>query len=228
MGLVQRRNDPRLMRTLIAAAEPDEPGRPQMYEIPEVPKPDDLVQKVQAAAEGAEVVDDGRSVEFLGARFRTADKVGLMPLMKFAMTARKGVESDDLEGLAAMYSLIRDCVDQTRPQKAVLDEDGEPLIQDGKPVTEDDGPSEWDRFEQHAIDSKAEAEDLFGVVSKVIEALSARKAPRPGDSSAGPPTTSGSSKAISSSTATRRVPEGFEEMVPVADLIAHREARLTG
>jgi len=215
------------MRTLIAAAEPDEPGRPQAYEVPEVPMPD-LVQEVQAAAEGVEIIDDRPRVELKGRSFGIASSVGLMPLMKFAMTARKGVESDDLEGLAAMYSLIRDCIDQTRPQKAVLDDDGEPLVQDGKPVTEDDGPSEWDRFEQHAIDSKAEAEDLFGVVSKVIEALSARKAPRPGDSSAGPPTTSASSKAISSSTAPPRVPEGFEEMVPVADLIAHREARLTG
>jgi len=187
----------------------------------------DLVQEIQAAAEGAELVDDGRSVEFLGARFRTADKVGLMPLMKFAMTARKGVQSDDLDGLAAMYALIRDCVDQTRPQKPVLDENGQPVIRDGKPVTEDDGPSEWDRFEQHAIDSKAEAEDLFKVVSDVIQALSARPTRRPGDSSAGPQTTSDSSKAISSSTDTppRRVPDGFDQMVPVTDLLAHRGAR---
>lgn len=184
---------------------------------------DDLVHEIQAAAEGAELVDDGRSVEFLGARFRTADKVGLMPLMRFAMTARKGVQSDDLDGLAAMYTLIRDCIDQTRPQKAVLDDNGEPVIQDGEPVTEDDGASEWDRFEQHAIDAKAEAEDLFKVVSDVIQALSARPTRRPGDSSAGPQTTLVSSKVISSSTATpRRVPDGFEQMVPVTDLLEHR------
>ena len=189
----------------------------------------DLVQEIQAAAEGVDVVDDdGRSFEFLNARFRMAAKVGLMPLMKFAMTARKGVESDDLEGLAAMYSLIRDCVDQTRPQKPVLDEDGEPLLKDGKPVLEDDGASEWDRFERHAIDSKAEAEDLFKVVADVIQALSARKASRPGDSSAGPQTTSVSSKVTSSSTVTRRVPDGFDEMIPVTDLMTHREARLAG
>lgn len=188
----------------------------------------DLVQQVQAVAEGVEP-DDGR-VEFLGARFRMSDRVGLMPLMKFSMTAKRGVQSDDLEGLAAMYALIRDCIDQTRPQKPVLDEHGQPVLKDGRPVTEDDGPSEWDRFEQHAIDIKAEAEDLFGVVSKVIEALSARPTRRPGVSSAGPQTTSASSKAISSSPPEfppRRLPAGADELSPVADLTQAREARLT-
>lgn len=184
----------------------------------------DLTQEVQAAAEGVELVDDGRSFDFLSERFRMSEKIGLMPLMKFAMTAKQGVGSDDLEGLAAMYAMIRDCVDQTKPQKPVLDEAGQPRIgDDGQPVTEDDGPSEWDRFEAHAINSKAEAEDLFGVVSKVIEALSARKAQRPGVSSAGPPTTSGSSKAISSTPPEqwppRRVPAEAAEMVPVTSLM---------
>ncbi len=175
----------------------------------------DPVQHVQAAAEGVEVAGDDRAFTFLGTRFRMSDRVGIMPLMKFAMTAKKGVQSDDLDGLAAMYALIRDCVDQTRPQKPVLDEHGQPQVDEhGQPVTEDDGASEWDRFEQHAIDTKAEAEDLFKVVSEVIQALSARPTRRPGGSSSGPQTTSGSSKAISSTTAPSPQPVPRQVHVP--------------
>lgn len=188
------------------------------------------VHEVQAAAEGVHLDDDGR-VEFMGTRFRMTDRVGLMPLMKFAMTAKQGIKDDDLEGLAAMYALIRDCIDQTVPTKPVLDEHGQPRYDDaGQPITEPDGPSEWDRFERHAIDSKAEAEDLFGVVTAVIQRLSARPTRRPGVSSAGPQTTSPSSKAISSSPPpppARRVPAGVDEMVPVTHLIAGDRVRLT-
>jgi hypothetical protein len=185
------------------------------------------IQQVQAAAEGV-VLDDRPTVELLGQRFGIADHIGVMPLMRFAAIAASGVEHDDLEGLAAMYALIRDCIDQTRPQKPVLDEHGEQLIRDGQPVTEDDGESEWDRFERHAIDAKAEADDLWPIVGEVIRTVSARPTRRPGVSSAGPRPTSVSSKATSSSPPAGRVPPGYEQMVPVASLAVVRDGdRLT-
>lgn len=174
------------------------------------------IHEVQAAAEGVPVDDD--HIEFMGQRFRLAESVGLMPLMRFAMTAKKGVQSDDLEGLAAMYAMIKDCIDTTRPQKPVLDEHGQPVIKDGQPVTEDDGPSEWDRFEQHACDTKADADDIFKVVTEAIQRLSARPTRRPAVSSAGPQTTSATSRAISSS----RAPDGAGELVDIQDLIGAR------
>lgn len=125
-------------------------------------------QSVQAAVEGVEV-DDGRKVEFMGSAFRMADSIGLMPLLKFAHASAQGLDSTDMEGLAALYEMIHDCI-------------------------HDD---EWQRFERHAIDTKAEAEDLMSLVQKVIEALSARPSRPPGDSSAGRRPTSGNSKALS-------------------------------
>lgn len=129
---------------------------------------------MQAAAEGVQIVGDGRKVEFLGSDYLMAEKIGLMPLMRFAHVSSKGLDSGDMEGLAAMYTMIQDCID----------------------------PADWKRFEADAIEKKAEAEDLFDVVKRVIEILSARPTQRPAESSAGPRLTSENSKASSSSPAT--------------------------
>ena len=133
------------------------PGRPRKA----------TTHSVQAAVEGVplpaegEIVGDGRKVEFLGATFRMADRIGLMPLLRFAHASSKGLDSTDMEGLVALYDMIHDCIDV----------------------------EEWDRFQRHAIDTKAEADDLMAMVQKVIETLTARPTTRPGDSSAGPRTT---------------------------------------
>lgn len=127
-------------------------------------------QTVQAAVEGVEVIDS-RKVEFMGSAFRMADSIGLMPLLKFAHASAQGLDSNDMEGLAALYEMIHDCIHA----------------------------DEWKRFERHAIETKAEAEDLMSLVQKVIEAISARPSLPPGDSSAGRRTTSANSKASSSS-----------------------------
>lgn len=78
-------------------------------------------QDVQAASEG-ELQDQSGTIEFLGKRFRLAENIGLMPLLMFANSAKSGMDSDDMDGMAAMYALIRDTVDQTRVQET--DEDG--------------------------------------------------------------------------------------------------------
>lgn len=130
--------------------------------------------QVQAAVEGVEIVGDGRKVEFMGAEYRIAEKVGLMPLMKFAHVSSKGLDSSDMDGLAAMYAMIQDCID----------------------------PAEWSRFEHDAMEKKADGEAIFGVVAKVIEILTARPTQRPAESSAGPRLTSENSKGSSSSPVT--------------------------
>ncbi len=128
------------------------------------------IHAAQASAEGVEhrIVDGSGKpcVAFIGERYAIAERVGLMPLMRFAMTAKAGADADDMEGLAAMYTLIRDCID----------------------------PADWQRFETDAIEKKAEAEELLKVVQDVIQALTARPTQRPADSSAGPQTTSENSK----------------------------------
>lgn len=151
------------------------------------------VHELQARAEGVEVIGGGQKVTFMGEEYRIADRVGLMPLMRFAMVAKSGVQDDDMEGLAAMYALIRDCIDA----------------------------GEWARFENDAIMKKAEQEELLKVVTDVIQVLTARPTQRPADSSDGPPNTSPNLKEPSTSNgAAPRAPEGAGELVSITELLA--------
>lgn len=177
------------------------------------PEPAVTTHDVQAAVEGAPVMDDGESVEFLGERFRLAETIGLMPLLAFANASKSGMDSDDMDGLAAMYALIRDTVDQTRVQQT--DEDDKPVFDEaGAPVWA--GPSDWMRFERHAIDTKAEGEDLMDFISKAMGVISARPRKRRGSSSDSSPRTLPSSRASSSLPGTP--PTQAAELTAVADI----------
>lgn len=164
------------------------------------PDPDDepTTREVQAAVEGAELLDATNSIEFMGRRFRLAESIGLMPLLKFAHAAKQGLNSDDMEGLSAMYLLIRSCLDRTRP--------------------DENTPSQWELFEEHAIETNADGDDLSGLLNRAVQVISSRPPKRRGDSSPSSSPTSASSKESSSSPGTRPVPPGFEEMVAVGDL----------
>lgn len=116
---------------------------------------------------------------FEGRTFRLAGKVGLMPLMKFAHLAKQDVDANEMEGLVAIYDLLR---------SVIADED-------------------WAGFEEHASLMRADGDDLMDVVTQAIEAISARPTDRPSDSSAGPSTTSPSSAESSSSQVIRRLEE---------------------
>jgi hypothetical protein len=166
---------------------------------------------VQAAAEGV-VLDDGDRIEFLGEKFRLADRIGLMPMLAFAMASKRGLDSEDMEGLAAMYALIRDVVDQSRPVET--DDDGRPRTDEtGAPVYA--GPSEWMRFEDHAINEQADGEDLMEFVGRAMEVVSARPRRRRELSSGTSPRTSEKSKDASSSPG---IPAQFQGLTAVADL----------
>lgn len=169
---------------------------------------------VQAAAEGVVMDDDGK-VEFMGERFGLAEKIGLMPMLAFANASKKGLDSDDMEGLAAMYALIRDVVDQTREQET--DADGSPRFDaSGDPVWV--GPSEWMRFEQHAYATQADGEELMDFVSRAMAVVAARpRKPREISSGSSRPT-SETSKHASSSPDTVQRPPGFSELMPVSAL----------
>jgi len=141
-------------------------------------------------------------VEFLGKEFAIASKIGLMPLMRFAHAAKSGLDSDDMEGMAAMYDMLRQCI-----------ADESVYVFQGRTITREvaaDLPPEamdqvvtyggWDEFEAHATRERADdAGELFGVVQKVMAILSQRPTTRPSDSSAGPPVTAPTSTESSSS-----------------------------
>lgn len=157
-------------------------------------RPRATTHTVQAAVEAVEIeqgdiVGDGRKVELNGATFRMSAHIGLMPLLKFANASAKGLDSTDMEGMVALYDMIRDCIDA----------------------------DEWPRFERHAIDTKAEADDLMAVVKTVIEALTARPSTPPGDSPAGRRSTSANSKGSSSPTGTRSLPPGLVSVDTMLD-----------
>ena len=114
------------------------------------------------------VITNDRKVELNGKQFRLAQKVGLMPLLKFSAFA--GTTTQDPRALGAMYSMLRDVID----------------------------PDEWQAFEDHATDSKADADELLDVISKALELIAGRPTEPSEPSSAGRPDISGGSTASSS------------------------------
>lgn len=105
-----------------------------------------------------------------------ADAVGLMPLMRFAKVAKSGVDSDDMDGLVAMYDLLEQCI----------------------------APQDWGRFQAHADKVRADGEMLMGVVADVMGRLASRPTRRSSPSSDGPTSTGTSSTDDSYSRVMRR------------------------
>lgn len=162
----------------------------------------------QASAEGV-VLDDGDFLEFFGEKFRLADRVGLMPLVKFGNAANKGLDSDDMAGLAAMYSMIRAVIH--RPP--LYDDHGARKVDENGKTLRDE--AEWNRFQELAEDECAEGEDIMAFVNKAMEVMSARPRKPRAISSVGSRPTSQSSRADSSSPVTHPQVAG---LTPVADL----------
>jgi hypothetical protein len=148
------------------------------------------VHELQATLTGAVTA---RTIEFKGQRFRIADKIGLMPLMRFAHAASQDLDTDDLEGLAAVYTMLRDCIHPGTPAcggcgACATDPTSCPSYD----------PGDWRKFEAWATETKADGEELLPVVGQVIEILTARPTKGPSGSSARPARTSRKSTGTSS------------------------------
>ncbi len=183
------------------------PQRPYLV-TPSSPEPEQNTHTAQAAVEGVPL-SEGDFVEFLGEKFRLADRVGIMPLVHFGFASKKGLDSDDMEGLAAMYSLIRSVIH--RPP--LMDDNGNQVRdENGKRLRDE---SEWYRFTEHAEDELADGEDVMGFVNKAMEIMSARPRKPREDSSPSSRTTSETSKHALFSPDT--VP-GADGLIPVSQL----------
>jgi hypothetical protein len=181
---------------------PDDPRPAYITAMPE----DATTNSAQAAAEGV-VVDDGDYVEFMGEKFRLADKVGIMPMVQFGFASKKGLDSDDMEGLAAMYSLIRSVIH--RPP--LMKDDGTRARDESGKMLRDE--TEWNRFVELAEDELADGEDVMGFVNRAMEIMAARPSkPREVSSGSSRPTLE-RSKPDSSSPVTPREMDG---LVPVS------------
>lgn len=155
----------------------------------------ETTQSVQSAVEGAVQTDDDNSIEFLGKRFRLAERVGLMPMLAFAAAAKKGLDSDDMDGLAAMYALVRDVLDRERP--LAYDDEGEQVFDpDGSPKYA--GKSQWQLFEEHCYEEQADGEEIMEFIGKAMSVISARPRKRREISSGSSPRTSPRSRDASS------------------------------
>lgn len=193
----------------------DGPYRPPVQPVHD-DAPEVTTQQVQEALEGETgAADDGR-IEFLGQRFRLAERIGMMPLLAFANAQKQGLDSEDMEGMAAMYAMIRDTIDQTRTQ-AEDPSTGEPAFDTvGEPIWE--GPSDWQRFERHAIEQQADGEELMDFIGKAMGVIAARPRKRREISSSSSPQTSPTSKAPSSSPVTPAAAMGLTRVADIGKL----------
>lgn len=142
--------------------------------------------------EGSVVTDPAETVEFMGKPFRIAEKVGLMPLLKFS--AAVDFDISDPRALAAMYAMLRDCIYEGTPacgQCTACKEDRESACQ-----AFDAG--DWKAFEDHAVATKADADELMDVLTKVMEIITGRPTKPPVTSSRSARGTSGASTGSSS------------------------------
>lgn len=110
----------------------------------------------------------GRTVTLKGKPFKIAKKVGLMPMLKFSAYA--DMDTQDPRALGAMYAMLRDVIDK----------------------------EEWRAFEDHAVDSKADADELLDVIGTAMQLIAGRPTEPPAPSSRGRRAISGGSTGSSS------------------------------
>lgn len=134
----------------------------------------DLGDFTAAVREHAREQGELDTFTFHGERFALAPEIGTLPLMKFAAAADSGLDSDELAGLSAMYDLIRSCL----VSEAVRDGEGNVLAEG------------WPRFERVCIDQRVSTEDLFGLVTRLVQAMTGRPTRQPSDSPVSPSSTS--------------------------------------
>jgi hypothetical protein len=91
-----------------------------------------------------------------------------MPMLKFSAYA--DMEVQDPRALGAMYAMLKDCI----------------------------VPEEWRAFEDHAIDTQADADDLLDVITQGMQIIAGRPTEPPAASSPGQRAISGGSTASSS------------------------------
>jgi hypothetical protein len=143
-----------------------------------------------------EVISNKRVITLKGREFRVADKVGLMPLLKFSHAAN--LRANDDRAYSAMYAMLRDVIyegDEPCGRCAgCKSAAGDPVTRDCE--TADQG--DWSKFEDWATVSKADEDELFDVVTQAVKIITARPTELPAGSSDGSRRTSRSLTAGSS------------------------------
>lgn len=95
---------------------------------------------------------------FCGVEFQVAATFGALPLLRFSSVAERGVTAESMEGMAAIYDLIRYSV----------------------------GEDDWPRFQSLATEKKAGVRDLMNVCNAIYFGVTGRPTSPPVDSASGP------------------------------------------
>lgn len=156
-----------------------------------------------------EVISPARVITLAGEDFRVAEKVGLMPLLKFSHAAN--LRTDDDRAYAAMYEILRDVILEAEEPcgqcPGCKQASPNPAARDCSFADEGD----WERFQDHAVRCKSDADELLDVVGQAIKLITARPTESPRSSSAGRQGTSRKSTAVRSTrqaAVSRRSPRG--------------------
>lgn len=115
--------------------------------------------------------------EFFGEVFETPERFNMRLLTRFATLAKRGVDSDDIEGVAAIDSLIDQCL----------------------------RPEDVERFDEVCDRERPDFDELMAFIMGVVAEVSQRPTKRPSDSSDGPTLTKDSSRDDSSLRVIRRL-----------------------
>jgi len=141
----------------------------QNVAVPLADQVEDAERRAQAEFEGIDGLDD---VELCGRKFRLNPKAPLMPLLRFANVAAQGTETGDMEGLAAMYTMLRSSIYPGTPACGSCPAcTGEVPRPDLCPAF---AAGDWGPFEAWATEAGAGAEELFGVVTQALEKVMSR------------------------------------------------------
>lgn len=110
-------------------------------------------------------------LEFEGETFRAREKIPQMPMLRMAKMARAGGTTGQMGALAAMYDVLKAAIE----------------------------PDDWQRFEDVADESGADAESLMAVVGEAIRISSDDRPTKRSSASSGGPTSTATTSADASS-----------------------------
>ena len=159
------------------------------------------VSELQAAAE--KTPPPRPVVTFMGKEFRLSDGIPEMALMKFAVMAEAGTDSQSMAGRTAMHSLLRFAIYGGEPCTCAFGQNGEGADFAAGLVWHTAACGwtlgDWPAFEQHAMDTYAGHADFLNLVVEIVERAAGRPTSPPSGSSPTDGGTSPNSKERSSS-----------------------------
>jgi hypothetical protein len=141
--------------------------------------PDAGLVEVQRESEGLPA-DDGK-IEFMGELFTLPAHISFMPMLLFAKAAKSGLNTGDMDGLAALYDMIHGCLE----------------------------PDDGERFDRVALEKRASDAELMDMVTRIMEAVNARPTGPPSGSMSPGRNVSQKSREPSSSQAELRPVQDF-------------------